>query len=249
MKHKHHIITSVSSGKGGVGKTFITINLAACLAQKQKKVLVVDCDLGLANIDIMLGVHPEFTLKDVVFEDKDIREVVIKTKGGFDFIPASSGVQEMAQLLYESVEKIKTTLARLLQDYDHIILDTGAGIAENVLQFNLFAHKNLIVLNRELTSLTDAYAIIKVIYQMFGKDSFNIIINSAKDEKEGAQIFNHINSISNKFLGFPLSYLGHIVYDETVPRSIMKQEVLVKSAPTSLPSANFQAIGNIMSGW
>jgi flagellar biosynthesis protein FlhG len=249
MENKGPVIASISSGKGGVGKTFVSVNIAACLAQQGKKVLVVDCDLGLANVDVMIGVNPRFTLKEVVFGDMDVNDVAIQTRYGFDFVPASSGAAEMVQLMYEDIEKIKETLGKLAQQYDLVILDTGAGISESVLQFNLFANKNVIVLNRELTSLTDAYATIKVIYQTFGRDSFNIIVNTTRNEEEAKKIFNHIGSICKRFLGFPLHYLGHIVYDEIVPRSIMKQEVLVHSHNQSPPAIHCSAIAEKMVNW
>ena len=149
------IVSSIASGKGGVGKTFITANLGACLARKGQRVLVVDCDLGLANMDILLGITPPFTLQDVVFGDKTIEEVVISTEAGFDLVPASSGVKEMGQLIYEKIEQVKNTLNSILPEYDQILLDTGAGISEAVLQFNLFAPRNIIVLNRLLKDFND----------------------------------------------------------------------------------------------
>lgn len=242
MENKRPVIASISSGKGGVGKTFVSVNIGACLARQGNKVLIVDCDLGLANIDVMIGVNPEFTLKEVVFGDAEINDVSIKTRYGFDFVPASSGAAEMVQLMYEDIEKIKEALGNLAQKYDLVILDTGAGISESVLQFNLFANKNVIVLNRELTSLTDAYATIKVIYQAFGRDSFDIIVNSARSEEEAKKIFNHIDTICKRFLGFSLNYLGHIVYDEAVPRSIMKQELLVHTQGQSPPAIHCASI-------
>ncbi len=245
---KTPLIASISSGKGGVGKTFISVNLASCLARKKKKVLVVDCDLGLANIDIILGINPEFTLKDVIFGKLNINDVVIKTKGGFDFIPASSGAKEMAQLLYESIDTIKKAIADLALGYDYVLLDTGAGISETVLQFNLFASKNIIVLNRELTSLTDAYSMVKIIYQMFGRNSFDIIVNLTKDAEEGKKIFNHIDAICRKFLGFPLHFLGHIEYDEMVQRSILKQEILTLLHPDSRAARDCRRIADTISG-
>lgn len=236
MTAKPPVVTAISSGKGGVGKTFIAINLAACLAQMGKKVLMVDCDLGLANIDIMLGLNPTHTLKEIAFGDMTAKEVRLHTQGGFDLVPASSGVKEMGQLLFENIDRIKTAIQEIAKDYDYIILDTGAGISETVLQFNLFADRNIVVLNRELTSLTDAYATIKVIFQMFGKNRFDLIINSARQSDEAIRIFNHIESICQRFLGFSLNYLGYVSYDETVSRSIMKQTILSLAFPQS-PSA------------
>jgi flagellar biosynthesis protein FlhG len=243
------VVTSVSSGKGGVGKTFATINLAACLSRMGRKVLIVDCDLGLANIDIMLGVNPQYTLKDVIFGSLEFPDVVISTKYGFDFVPASSGIKEMAQLLYENIDRINAAIGNIALSYDHVLLDTGAGISENVLQFTLFAKRNIVVLNRELTSLTDAYATIKVIYQTFGRHNFEIIVNSTRGDDEGKNIFAHIDTISGKFLGFHLNYLGQIPYDEAVSRSILKQEVLSFMNPQSLAAINCSLIAGKMADW
>jgi flagellar biosynthesis protein FlhG len=236
------LIVSVTSGKGGVGKTFITINLATILARQGKRVLVADCDLGLANIDIMLGINPSLTLKDVVFGTLHLKDVIISTKGGFDLIPSSSGVREMAQLLFEKIQNIKDMLLEI-EGYDLILLDTGAGISEVVLQFNLFAEKNIVVINRELTSLTDAYAIVKVMYQVFSRQSFCIITNNIKDEKEGSSIFKNIDTICQRFLGFPLHYLGYVVQDDAVPKAILKQELAVLAYPHSRINTNLAQIG------
>ena len=234
-------IVSLTSGKGGVGKTFVTTNLATTLVKQGKKVLVVDCDLGLANIDIMLGVNPDRTLKDVVFGELHLREVIMPTQGGFDLIPASSGIREMAQLLFEKIQSIKDMLTEI-DGYDIILLDTGAGISEVVLQFNLIAAQNIVVINRELTSLTDAYAMVKVMFQVFGRQSFGIVTNNTADGREGLSIFKNIDTISRRFLGFPLTYLGNIRQDDIVPKSILKQEIPVMSSPRSRVALDFNAV-------
>ena len=243
------VIASVASGKGGVGKTFVTINLAALLAKKGKRVLAVDCDLGLANIDIMLGLDPTLTLKDVIFGSSPIHDAIIPTQAGFDLIAGSSGVKEMAQPLYEKIQLIKDALRPLFPSYDYVLLDTGAGISEMVLQFNLLAYRNIIVLNRELTSLTDAYAMIKVMYQIFARDCFSVIVNSSADEKEGLKIFSQVDNTCRKFLGFPLDYLGCITSDQAVPRSIIRQEVLAVSTPQSVVAKDCDRITQNICSW
>ena len=243
------VIASVASGKGGVGKTFVTINLASWLAKKGKRVLTVDCDLGLANMDIMLGVDPPLTLKDVIFGNSTIADAVITTKAGFDLIAGSSGVKEMAQPLYEKIQLVKDALRPLFPCYDYVLLDTGAGISEMVLQFNLLAYRNIVVLNRELTSLTDAYAMIKMMYQIFARDCFSVIVNCTMDEKEGRRIFSQIDNTCRKFLGFPLEYLGSITGDQAVPRSILKQEVLAISSPQSAVSRDCDRLAEGICSW
>lgn len=235
------LIISVTSGKGGVGKTFVSVNLATTLAKQGKKILVVDCDLGLANIDIMMGINPQHTLQDVLFGSLELKDIVYPTKAGFDLIPSSSGVREMAQLLFEKIEYIKSMILAF-RDYDIIILDTGAGIADTVLQFNLLAEKNIVIINRELTCLTDAYSMIKVMFQVFGSQRFSIIVNNATDEKEADRLFTHIHSICGKFLGISLENLGFIARDELVPQSIVKQELAVLASPNSRLAGNFLQI-------
>jgi flagellar biosynthesis protein FlhG len=249
MDEQIPVIASVASGKGGVGKTFVTINLAALLAKKGKRVLAVDCDLGLANMDIMLGLDPPLTLKDVIFGNSTVSDAVIATKAGFDMIAGSSGVKEMAQPLYEKIQLVKDTLRPLFPSYDYVLLDTGAGISEMVLQFNLLAYRNIIVLNRELTSLTDAYAMIKVMYQIFARDSFSLIVNCTANEKEGLKIFSQIDNTCRKFLGFPLEYLGCITGDQAVPRSILRQEVLTISSPQSVVSKDCDRLTQNICSW
>jgi len=241
-------IISVTSGKGGVGKTFVSINLATTLARAGKKVLVIDCDLGLANIDIMLGINPEHTLQDVIFGNMELKDIIVPTKGGFDLIPSSSGVREMAQLLFEKIETIKSMILSFA-GYDFILLDTGAGISEVVLQFNLLASRNIVIINKELTCLTDAYAMIKVMFQVFGRETFSVVVNAAADEKEANHLFCHIDSISKKFLGFSLDYLGYIVQDDMVPRSILKQEIAILAAPKSTLARNFTQIAEMIIAW
>ncbi len=247
-KKQRPLIASITSGKGGVGKTFVTANVAAGLAKAGRKVLVVDCDLGLANMDIMLGINPALTLKDVIFGGAELKDVVVSTRHGFDLLPASSGVREMAQLMFEKIETIKEMILSF-QDYDIILLDTGAGISEVVLQFNLLASRNILIINRELTCLTDAYAMVKVMFQVFGRDTFSVVVNSTVNEKEAAKIFHHIDSICTKFLGFSLNYLGWILQDDSVPKSIMKQEIACLSSPASPVAANISSIVRVVSGW
>jgi len=245
---KTPLIATITSGKGGVGKSFVTVNLAASLASRGQRILVADCDLGLANVDIMLGIHPRLSLKDVLFGSALPEEVIIPTQAGFDLLPACSGVREMAQLLFEKIQIVKRVLLTL-EGYDIILLDTGAGIAETVLQFNLLAPRNIIVLNRELTSITDSYAMMKVMHQVFGRDAFGLVVNAVTDDREGEKIFSHVDGICRRFLGFATDYLGPVYRDEAVPRSILRQEPLVVAEPASKTAACFARIADGVHRW
>ena len=247
MAEKDSVIISVASGKGGVGKTCITVNLAASLSEKGKKVLVIDCDLGLANIDIMLGVNPRKNLKDVLFGDADVRDVLIRTNAGFDLLPASSGVREMAQLMYENIERLNEIVTDTSKGYDYVFLDTGAGISDTVLQFNRLAGRNFVIVSRDLTSLADAYAMMKTIFRTFGKDTFEIIVNSVGDDAEGVKVFNHIDSMCRKYLDFSPRCIGFIPFDEAVGRSIMKQTALVRLFPQSKAALRINEIADEIS--
>lgn len=246
--NKTPTIATVTSGKGGVGKTFVTVNLAASLAARGQRVLVVDCDLGLANVDIMLGLHPRLTLKDILFGSAAPEEVILPTKAGFDLLPACSGVREMAQLLFEKIQIVKSVLSAL-EGYDVMLLDTGAGIAETVLQFNLLAPRNIVVLNRELTSITDSYAMMKVMHQVFGRDAFSLVVNAVADNREGEKIFHHVDGICRRFLGFATDYLGPIYRDEAVPKSILRQKPLVLADRGSKTTACFEHLAGVVSRW
>jgi len=242
-------VTAVSSGKGGVGKTVLTANIASCLVRAGRKVLVVDCDLGLANMDILLGIAPRLTLQDVIFGEQEIRDVIVPTEAGFHLLPASSGVKEMGQLMYEKLQDIKEAINGILPEYDEIFLDTGAGISEAVLQFNRFAPKNVIVVNKEPTSMTDAYAVIKVMHQRFRTRSFGIVVNLVGDKTEAERLFRHMDGVCRNFLDLPLHYLGHMVKHDTIPRSIVRQRVLVQEEPDSVVGLNCRGIAAAILDW
>lgn len=154
----------------------------------------------------------------------------------------------MAQLLHEKIQVVKTVVLSL-EGYDIILLDTGAGISETVLQFNLVARRNIVVLNRELTSITDGYALMKVLHQVFGRDTFSLITNAVTDEHEGDKIFNHVDGICRRFLGFALDHLGCVFRDEAVPKSILRQQPLVLADPESRAALCFGRIAGAVRRW
>ncbi len=228
------LLISVTSGKGGVGKTSIVINLALLLADGfNSRVLVVDCDLGLANVDILLGLSPEKNLHHVLKGDIELADVVIDTGAGFDVLPASSGVSEMADILAGDQSRLLTLLAGLFRRYDIVLLDTGAGITSTVIRFNQVARENIVLVTPEPTSITDAYALIKILRNRIGRKRFYLLTNMVKNEAEGLQVGKHLSDVVRRFLKIETSYLGHIVMDNYVQKAVLKQRAFSQIFPNS----------------
>ncbi len=217
-------IICVSSGKGGVGKTSVSVNLAVAIAQAHKRVLLVDGDLGLANVDIVLGINANHTIRETVENDLPLKDVLVKIMSGFFVLPASSGVPGMANLAYEERAFLTDALERIIGDFDYVLLDTAAGIGDSVLWFNQWADDNLVIMSPDPTSMTDAYALIKVLYKYHDKSFFNLVINSVRSKKEGEEVFGSIAAVLNKFLNITPKLLGIIPQDSNVSRAIRSQK-------------------------
>ena len=171
-------VISVTSGKGGVGKTSISANLAVAFQKLNKKVLILDADLGLANMDIMLGINPRYTISDVLSGEKSLEDVIVETPAGFKLLPGASGMQELTELDENQKRFLLSELDAIHEDFDIILIDTSAGISSNVMYFNFAAMERLVVLTNEPTSLTDAYALIKVLTNTYNQKRFKVLIYS-----------------------------------------------------------------------
>lgn len=223
----------ITSGKGGVGKTCLTINLAYSLAEKGRSVLVIDGDLGLANVDVMLGLSVKRTIRDILEIGIDPLESVIYPKAKVGVLPASSGVPEMVTLGPEEQDQLGGFLKSVMMHFDFVLIDTAAGIGPSVLWFNTFAEHNIIVLSPDPTSLTDAYALIKVLSRDYGRKQFHIVPNLIRSEKEGTETFETLNKTARKFLTLDLHCLGTIPEDGNVNKAIRQQIPLVQMVPKS----------------
>ncbi len=219
------MMISITSGKGGVGKTSLAINLALALAPSLR-VLLVDGDLGLANVDVMLSLAPPVTVKHVLLEGRALKEAVVASGYGFDILPAASGVAELAQPDSEMKGQLELGLKALAREYDLLLYDTGAGINPAVLWFNCLSDYILVVFTPEPTSITDAYALIKVLFRDYGQRNFLLLANQA-DEKEGEQYFAHLARVINRYLGFTPQYLGAVPKDFELEKSIRLQRPLL----------------------
>lgn len=229
-------IISVTSGKGGVGKTSLSVNLAAHLSKQGTKILLIDADLGLSNVEIMLGVTPSYTLKDVIKHGKDIEDVIINGPYNLDFISGGNGFLELAELSEVEREEILIKIHKLEELYDIIIIDTGAGISKNVTAFLTISDEIIVITTSEPTALTDAYSIMKVISEEKLKQKIGLIINRVKTKSEFQQASNILISTAKKFLGEEIKSLGYVYEDPNVRKTIYKKTPFVIYYPDSKAS-------------
>lgn len=230
-------VITVTSGKGGVGKSNTTINLAIQLSKLGQKVIVLDADLGLANVEILLGIRPKHNLSDLLYKDMPIKDIITYGPSNIGFISGGSGVFELMNLKKEQILNLTKNMYELDSLADIIIIDTGAGVNENVTEFIVTSSEVLIIVTPEPTSITDSYALLKNIDKnpSFSKENtrINIIANGAKNENEGYEIFQKLSIVATKFLELDINYLGAIPYDESVPKAVLKQEPYSTAFPGS----------------
>jgi flagellar biosynthesis protein FlhG len=233
---------SITSGKGGVGKTTMVANLAFALASKGKRVLMFDGDLGMANIDIMFGVKTEFNIMDVLHGQKDINEVVTTLGPNISLIPGGSGIVELNRLNAFERRSLVDAVSSLNFQYDYLLIDTAPGIADNVLYLNSAAQMSAVVITPDPASLADSYALIKVLNKEYKETKFSIICNQVRDEAEGLALFNRFNDVVNRFLYIGLDYWGAVAQDPLFRRSTQNQRLILKHEPNSDAAQNLLKI-------
>jgi flagellar biosynthesis protein FlhG len=226
-------VISITSGKGGVGKTNIAANLAYILAGMKKRTLLLDADCGLANIDLILGLTPAFNLHHVLMGEKTLREIIINGPGGIKILPASSGIQEMSTLSMNQKIILQDEFKALQSRPDFVVIDTSAGISENVMYFNMVAGETIVVVTPEPTSMTDAYALIKILYRRHAKKRFRLLVNMVKSQDEAKEVYLRLAQATNHFLQLAIEHLGFVVYDENMSKAVKRQRLLAEIYPAS----------------
>ena len=229
-------VIAVTGGKGGVGKTSVSVNLATALASRGKQVLLLDGDLGLANVDVFLGLTPRLTIADVLAGNCSLEEVIIEAPQGFKVVPAASGIAELAELDHLTHLGLVRAFGDLASRIDVMVVDTAPGIAGSVLQFSQAAQQVLVVLCDEPASLTDAYALIKILSRDHGVKQFRVVANQSRGKGLGQALFERFERVANRFLSVELDYVGEIPEDPFLRRAVREQRPVVAAYP-SCPAA------------
>ncbi len=243
MTTKKNNIIAVASGKGGVGKTWLSITLTHLFARAGRRACLLDGDVGLANIDVQLGIAPPQDLSDIFTKGKHLRDIAYPyEEGGFDIIPGRSGSGDMANLPDNALRNLNQQLQDISEDYDHILMDLGAGIEKNVRFLAALADRVVVVLTDEPTSLTDAYAFIKLCLQQDNTAKIQVVVNQASTQKEGEKIYGSILKACQNFLNYEPKLLGIIRKDNKVRDTIRSQSPMLKRSPQSTAATDVAAI-------
>lgn len=242
-------VIAVTGGKGGVGKSNISLNLSIAMAQLRKRVVLMDADLGLANIDVLLGLRAEKNLFDVLNGECSLQEVLVQGPAGIKVVPASSGVPQMASLGPREHAGLIHAFSELSQQLDVLVVDTAAGISDTVTSFVRASQEVIVVVCDEPSSITDAYALIKLLNKEHGLFRFRVIANMTRSAQEGQGLFNKLNMVCERFLDVTLQYVGHVPFDETVRKAVQKQQPLLTFAPQAKASVAIRKIAEQVVQW
>jgi flagellar biosynthesis protein FlhG len=241
-------VLAISSGKGGVGKTNVVINLAVEIQRRGLRVLVFDADLGLSNVPILLGLVPQYNIAHVLFGEMRMKEVLFPGPEGVTVLPAGFGVQELASLTEEQKLRLLCETEELEQDFDVVLIDTGAGISPNVLFFNIVSHDNIIVVCPEPASMSDAYVLMKILALRYQRKTFKVLMNSVKEEKEAVRVLDRITEACQRFLGVSVSHFGNIPYDRCIREAVRYQKPVVEMYPDATSSQSFSQLASDLLG-
>lgn len=242
-------VIAVTSGKGGVGKSNISINLAVELAHTGHNVLLMDADLGLANVDVLLDIRPRFNLEHVVNGERTLEEVMVEGPEGVKIIPAASGTQRMAELSTAENAGLIQAFSELSQPIDTLIVDTAAGLSDSVMAFTRAAREVIVVVCDEPASITDAYATIKVLSRDYKINRFHVVANMARSAKQGHELFAKLTLVTDRFLDVTLDFMGVIPFDDVLVKAVRQQKAVVDAYPRSRAGLAFKKLVQKIEKW
>jgi len=242
-------VIAVSGGKGGVGKTNVSLNTAISLAQLGKKVLILDADLGLANVDVMLGLRVQRNLSHVLSGEYELDDIIIEGPAGVKIIPATSGTQSMVDLTPSEHAGLIRAFSDMHTNFDVLIVDTAAGISDMVLSFCRAAQDIMLVVCDEPTSITDCYALMKLLSRDHDVFKFKVVANMVRSPKEGQQLFGKLSKVTDRFLDVALDLVAVVPFDENIRKSVRKQQAIVEAFPDSPASVAFKSLASKIIKW
>ncbi|MDL2207658.1 MinD/ParA family protein [Desulfovibrio sp. OttesenSCG-928-M16] len=250
MSKANTVSISVLSGKGGVGKSNLALNICYCLHGMGHSVLLMDCDMGLANMDVLLGIAPQMHVQDLLISNADPSSLLVAVgpegSSGFDLIPANSGMAEFTELDSGARSMLREKLNPLASCYNFLCLDIGAGISPTALGFAAMTALRLVVVTPEPTSLTDSYALMKVLSQRHGVEDFHILVNQVESPAEGKRTYSRLSAVCKRFLGFAPAYLGEVRSDRALLDAVRKQKPLMEINPRSPAAVDCMALANAL---
>jgi flagellar biosynthesis protein FlhG len=242
-------VIAVSSGKGGVGKTNVSVNLSVSLAQMGRDVMLLDADLGLANVDVLLGLHPQANLSHVISGERTLEEILMQGPNGIMIVPAASGISRMAALAPSEHAGIIRAFSELSVPVDVLVVDTAAGLDGSVVSFCRAAHDVVVVVCDEPASITDAYALIKVLSRENDIGRFRVLANMVRSAEEGRNLFAKLAAACNRFLDVTLDYMGAVPHDEYLRKAVQRQQAVVHAFPGSLAAKAFRELARKADQW
>lgn len=237
-------VYSITSGKGGVGKTAVVANLAYNLALLGKRVLILDADLGLANIDVVFGLSPQYNLNHFFTGDHELPQIMVEGPHGIKILPAGSGIQNFTRLDSQQKMRLLDGLDAMHNHFDYVLIDTEAGISENVTYFNTAAQEILVVTTPEPTAITDAYALMKLLSTQYHEKHFNLIVNQIRSEDDALDVYRKLTMVANRYLDISINYLGSVPEDRQMIDSIRKQRVISDLFPNSKITNSFHQLAS-----
>lgn len=242
-------VIAVTSGKGGVGKTNVSVNLAISLALDGKEVMLMDADMGLANVDVMLGLHPTWNLSHVINGERSLREVVVAGPAGIRVVPASSGIQKMAELSAAQHAGVIHAFSELGHDLDVLVIDTAAGISASVVSYCRAAQEVVVVVCDEPASITDAYALIKLLNRDYGVNRIRILANMVNSVQEGRTLFQKLIAVTDRYLDVAMDLVGVVPQDEYLRKAVQRQRAVVDAYPRSKAALAFKKLAQKTDHW